>query len=285
MAAKKSGLGKGLGALFADNSAPDSSVQTLSISEIEPNKSQPRKEFDDEALGDLAQSISRYGVLQPILVRPLLSGGYQIVAGERRWRASRLAGITEVPVVIKELSEQETLQIALVENLQREDLNPIEESLGYKELADQFDMTQEEIAKQVGKSRSAVANSLRLLSLPSAVIDYLKGGELSAGHARALLSLQDEQTIQHTAEQIISKSMSVRETEKLVKSLLREHKASVKTTKRRDSYYDEMELALEEILGRRVKISEKQQGGEITLEYLDKQDLKDIADRLSSGVQ
>ncbi len=285
MATKKSGLGRGLGALFADNSTADGTVQTLKLSEIEPNKAQPRREFDQEALEELSRSIAQYGVLQPILVRPLISGGYQVVAGERRWRASRLAGLDEVPVVIKELSELETLQIALVENLQREDLNPIEEALGYKELAEEYSMTQEEISKQVGKSRSAVANGLRLLSLPPKIINYVQTGDLSPGHARALLSLENVVRIQEIAEEIINNKMSVRETEKLVKSELRISKAREKPISRRDSYFDEVELALAEILGRRVKVHEKPQGGELLVEYIDKEDLKDLADRLSSGVE
>ena len=189
MATKKRGLGKGLDALFVDNAVEsESRVNTLPIAEVEPNRDQPRKEFDQEALEELAASIAEHGVLQPILVRPV-SGGYQIVAGERRWRAARLAGLVEIPAVIKEMTDQEVGQAALVENLQREDLNPVEEALGYHQLMEQFGMTQEQVAKKVAKSRPAVANAVRLLGLPEEVLAFLRAGSLTAGHAKALLSL------------------------------------------------------------------------------------------------
>ena len=195
MAVKKSGLGKGFDAIFADNSVEDISVSASAVKvklmEIEPNRDQPRKQFDEDALNELADSIAKHGVLQPLLVRPLLNGGYQLVAGERRWRASRIAGLTEVPVVIKELTDAQVAELALVENVQREDLNPLEEANGYKELSEKYGYTQDEISSMVGRSRSAVANALRLLSLPSEVQELVMKGELSTGHAKAILSATD----------------------------------------------------------------------------------------------
>lgn len=202
MAVRKGGLGKGLDALFIDNTTDNGPV-TLRISEIEPNRSQPRKEFDEAALADLADSIREHGVIQPLLVRPLPSGGYQLVAGERRWRASRMAGLSEVPVVIRELSDHETMELALIENLQRQDLNPMEEALGYRSLMDEYQMTQEEVAKVIGKSRPAIANSLRLLALPQPVAEWIQEGKLSAGHGRALLALEDEAAILEAAQTLL----------------------------------------------------------------------------------
>ena len=196
MAAKKGGLGRGLDALFADNSIEEiasTSAVKLKIMDIEPNRDQPRKIFDEDALAELADSIAKHGVIQPLLVRPMPDGSYQLVAGERRWRASRMAGLTEVPVVIKELSDDEAMALALIENLQREDLNAIEEAQGIKALMDTLSLTQDEAAERVGKSRPAVANALRLLKLPDSVIALVSDGKLSPGHARALLGFKDEQ--------------------------------------------------------------------------------------------
>ena len=188
MAGKLGGLGKGLDAIFIENDTNDSNNNVfLKISDIEPNRDQPRKDFNEEALRELADSIATHGVLQPLLVRPLAGGGYQLVAGERRWRASRMAGLSEVPVIIREMTDSEMTQIALIENLQREDLNSVEEALGYKSLMDAYNLTQDEVAKAVGKSRPAVANVMRLLNLPEEIQSMLKEGEISAGHARALL--------------------------------------------------------------------------------------------------
>ena len=198
MAAKKGGLGRGLDALFADNSIEEiasTSAVKLKIMDIEPNRDQPRKIFDEDALAELADSIAKHGVIQPLLVRPMPDGSYQLVAGERRWRASRMAGLTEVPVVIKELSDDEAMALALIENLQREDLNAIEEAQGIKALMDTLSLTQDEAAERVGKSRPAVANALRLLKLPDSVIALVSDGKLSPGHARALLGFKDEQDI------------------------------------------------------------------------------------------
>ena len=217
MAKKIGGLGKGLSAIFSENDTEDKNeVVTLKISQIEPNRNQPRRTFDEDALQELALSISEHGVLQPILVRPMIYGGYQIVAGERRYRASRMAGLTEIPAIVRELTDSETMQIALIENLQRSDLTTLEEAMGYQTLMDEYDVSQEDVARIVGKSRSAVANTLRLLSLPDEVKDLLEQGKLSAGHARALLIVEDDKIAVDTARKIVSDGLSVRETEKLV---------------------------------------------------------------------
>ncbi len=241
MAVRKGGLGKGLDALFIDNTTDNGPV-TLRISEIEPNRSQPRKEFDEAALADLADSIREHGVIQPLLVRPLPSGGYQLVAGERRWRASRMAGLSEVPVVIRELSDHETMELALIENLQRQDLNPMEEALGYRSLMDEYQMTQEEVAKVIGKSRPAIANSLRLLALTQPVAEWIQEGKLSAGHGRALLALEDEAAILEAAQTALKKHLNVRETEK--NGPVRSKPAPKTCPAGKGWYYTELELAL-----------------------------------------
>ena len=219
MAKKQSGLGKGLGALMLENSVDEMvATNTLPLNEIMPNKEQPRKTFDEGALQELADSIVQHGVLQPLLVRPLASGGYQLVAGERRWRASRMAGLKEVPVVVKELSDVETMEIAIIENLQREDLNPIEEAEGLQALIDRCGFTQEEVATSVGKSRPAIANALRLLKLPPEVREMTKAGEISAGHARALLAFDSEAAIYEVAQNIVKNNLTVRDVERLAKT-------------------------------------------------------------------
>lgn len=219
MAAKQRGLGKGLEALFADNSTEDTSKSVmLSISEIEPNREQPRKNFDEKALADLADSIRQHGVITPILVRPMANGAYQLVAGERRWRASRMAGLSEVPVYIKELTDGEAMEIALIENLQREDLNPIEEAEGYKSLMENGGLTQDEVAARVNKSRPVVANAVRLLNLPEKVRTLVKDGKLSQGHARAILSAESEDKMLELAEAVIKSDLTVRDVEKLAKA-------------------------------------------------------------------
>ncbi len=279
MAPKKGGLGRGLDALLVDNSIENissSSAVKLKLNEIEPNKNQPRKNFDDDALAELSASIQKHGVIQPLLVRPLHGGGYQLVAGERRWRASRMAGLTEVPVVIRELSDEDAAALALIENLQREDLDPIEEAEGYKYLMDNYALTQEEAAQRVGKSRSAVANLMRLLSLPKDVLSLVSEGKLSAGHARALLPLEDAALIKQFADEIIAKGYSVRQTEKLVKDFLKPKKAP-KSAPEKDKYITEVELSLCETLGRKVSVSSKGKGGSITIEYFDTDDLKKLA--------
>ena len=213
--ARKSGLGKGLDALFVDNSTDHANgVVTLRISEIEPNKNQPRKDFDENALAQLADSIAEHGVLQPLLVRPMTNGGYQLVAGERRWRASKMAGLSEVPVVVQEMTDTEAMEIGLIENLQREDLNPIEEALGYRELIDSHQMTQDMVAQRVGKSRPVVANALRLLNLPDGVVKMVRNGALSDGHARALLSIDDPEEQNSMAKKAADGLLTVRDIEK-----------------------------------------------------------------------
>ena len=286
MAAKKGGLGRGLDALFADNSIEEiasTSAVKLKIMDIEPNRDQPRKIFDEDALAELADSIAKHGVIQPLLVRPMPDGSYQLVAGERRWRASRMAGLTEVPVVIKELSDDEAMALALIENLQREDLNAIEEAQGIKALMDTLSLTQDEAAERVGKSRPAVANALRLLKLPDSVIALVSDGKLSPGHARALLGFKDEQDIIETADLIIEKELTVRDVEKLVKKRNKEPKAE-KPAARRASYYDEVELALTEFLGRKVKVGTKpgKESGVLEIDFFDKDDLTRLADALKS---
>ena len=213
--AKARGLGRGFDSLFLENSNEENgAVTTMDISQIEPNRSQPRKRFDDDALLSLAESIRVHGVIQPLLVRPTPSGVYEIIAGERRWRASRMVGLSQVPVVVRELDDKQTMQIALIENLQREDLNAIEESLGYQTLMDEYDMTQEEVAKTVAKSRSAVANALRLLALPDSVKKLVEKGDISAGHARAILSFDTEKEMLEIAEKVVKDQLSVRDVEK-----------------------------------------------------------------------
>ena len=278
MAAKRSGLGRGLDALFADNSVEESSFSSamkLKIMDIEPNRDQPRKIFDESALAELADSIAQHGVLQPLLVRPMPDGGYQLVAGERRWRASRMAGLTEVPVVIRDLTDSQVAELALVENLQRENLNPLEEANGYKELSDRFGYTQEKISEIVGKSRSAVANALRLLNLPESVGEMVSSGSLSMGHARALLSLEDEKIQKEIAELVVRNDLSVRETERLVRNAVKE-KTGIKKAKKRNPYYDEAELALSEVLGRKVKITKSSKKGALEIEFFDDADLKKL---------
>ena len=286
MAAKKGGLGRGLDALFADNSIEEiasTSAVKLKIMDIEPNRDQPRKIFDEDALAELADSIAKHGVIQPLLVRPMPDGSYQLVAGERRWRASRMAGLTEVPVVIKELSDDEAMALALIENLQREDLNAIEEAQGIKALMDTLSLTQDEAAERVGKSRPAVANALRLLKLPDSVIALVSDGKLSPGHARALLGFKDEQDIIETADLIIEKELTVRDVEKLVKKRNKEPKAE-KPAARRASYYDEVELALTDFLGRKVNVGTKpgKESGVLEIDFFDKDDLTRLADALKS---
>lgn len=283
MAKKREALGHGLDALFMSNSIEESSASgavKLSINEIEPNKSQPRKSFDEKALSELADSIAEHGIIQPLLVRPMAEGGYQIVAGERRWRASRLAGLTEVPVVIKDLTDRETMEIALIENLQREDLNPIEEAEGIELLIKEYGLTQEIAAERVGKSRSAVTNSLRLLNLPPSVRELARDNKISAGHARALLAFSDEEKIIETAKLVMEKGISVRETERLAKEASKDTEGKVRQPKRRDVFYDEVEIALSQNLGRKVKINSGRKGGTIVLEYFDKDDLTKIAKML-----
>lgn len=281
MSKKFGGLGKGLDTIFAENETEESNSSVmLKISEIEPNRSQPRKDFDENALSDLAQSISQHGLLQPLLVRPLPIGGYQIVAGERRYRACRMAGLTEVPVTIRELSDTETMELALIENLQREDLSPIEEALGYKALIDEHGFSQEEVATSVGKSRPAIANSLRILKLPESVLEYVKQDKISAGHARALLMLDNEEDMLELAELIYKKDLSVRQAEKLAKK-----KPEVEEDtqpERKPSFYSMVELALNESLGRKIKVNKNKgkQGGVLQIEFYSDEELTELSNKL-----
>ena len=281
MAQKKGGLGKGLELLFAENALEDAGkAVTLPIGEIEPNRDQPRKAFDDAALAELSASIAQHGVLQPLLVRPMTGGGYQIVAGERRYRASRMAGLTELPAVIRELSDKEAAQLALIENLQREDLNPMEEALGYQKLMENYGLTQEETAHIVNKSRPAVANALRLLNLPEEVTAMVADGTLSAGHARAILAFAPEAQIE-TAKNAVKSGASVRELERQARAAQREKKTPRATAFRRDSFYDEVELALSEALSRKVRVTVGEKSGMLSLEFYDREDLQELANRLS----
>ena len=281
MAKPKRGLGKGLESLFADNGTADVAVSTLAIGEIEPNPDQPRKEFTPEALSQLAASIKEHGILPPLVVRPRPSGRYQIVAGERRWRAARVAGLTELPVVIKELTDEQACEVALVENLVRADLNPIEEALAIKNLMDNFSMTQERVAQRIGRSRPAVANALRLLTLPEKLRPMLENGSLSSGHARTLLTLSEADALS-AAKQIVSQGLSVRQTEQLVKELSKKKEAAKKLPPVTPAFYREMELALKETLSRRVKVVHKGSGkGELVLEFYSDDELREIAELLT----
>lgn len=283
MAKKLGGLGRGLDSLFADNSVDEinPSVNKLRIMEIEPNHDQPRKDFDEKALSELAESIEQHGVLQPLVVRPLANGAYQLVAGERRWRAARIAGLTEVPVVIKELSDEEVIEIAMIENLQREDLNPLEEALGYRYMMDELGITQEQAAEKVGKSRPAVANALRLLKLPDEVQEMIKNNLISPGHARALLGFDSEDMIIQTAKLIVKEDLSVREVETMVKNFKKAPK--IPKQQKRDKFFSEVELALVENLGRKVKIKEsKRDAGLLEIEFFDKDDLESLAMKLEN---
>lgn len=280
MAGKLGGLGKGLDAIFIENDTNDSNNNVfLKISDIEPNRDQPRKDFNEEALRELADSIATHGVLQPLLVRPLAGGGYQLVAGERRWRASRMAGLSEVPVVIREMTDSEMTQIALIENLQREDLNSVEEALGYKSLMDAYNLTQDEVAKAVGKSRPAVANVMRLLNLPEEIQDMLKEGEISAGHARALLGIADKENMIEIAKSIASQDLTVRDVERLAKKQSSDKKPKAeKQHQKRAPIYDEVELSLNEHLSRRVKVmNDKENNGTLQIEFYSEDDLVQLA--------
>lgn len=277
------GLGNGLDSLFNDNTNDIQVKKTLRISEIEPNRNQPRKNFSDEAISALADSIQEHGVLQPILVRPLDTGGYQIVAGERRWRAARMVGLDEIPVNIKELSDLETMQIAIIENLQRENLNPVEEAAGYNELIENYGMTQDKVAKMVGRSRSAIANSVRLLSLPERVIKMIENGDISAGHGRALLGFEDdEELLVAMAVKASDGGLTVRQVEKAAQKYAdSEDKIPEKSNNKIDNYFKEMEISLNERLGRKVKVDYGKNKGALILEFYDKDDLAAIAERLT----
>ena len=283
MAANTKGLGRGLGALLGDAAdREEKSSLFLPISQVESCASQPRKHFDEEALADLADSIRAHGIIQPLTVRKLASGYYQIIAGERRWRAARMAGLSEVPAIVIEADDRKAMELAMIENLQREDLNPMEEAEGYRALMDQYAMTQEEAAERVGKSRSAVANALRLLNLATPLRADVESGRLSAGHARALLPLSAAQQ-EKTAQLVMSRELSVRQTESLVKKLLEEAKPK-KPAKTGISvnYAEEAQKELSSKLGRACRIVTGRKKGRIELEYYGLDDLNDLLDALSA---
>lgn len=273
----KKGLGKGLGTIFGDESEQidAGSILDIKISLVEPNKNQPRKNFDADKLEALAQSLKENGMIQPIVVAKGQDGRYTIVAGERRWRAAKIAGFSEVPVIVKDYSEQTISEVALIENLQREDLNPIEEALGYKNLCDLYGLTQEEISTKVGKSRSAVANSMRLLALDKTIQNYLITGEISEGHARCALSLDSKELREFLINQVINQGLNVRQTENLAKQLQKEPKE--KKSKKPDIYQIELERIEKRIssgLGTKVKISHGAKKGKIEIEYYGNDDLE-----------
>ena len=280
--ASNKGLGKGLGALlgdFSDEPLEKSAYQLLPIHKVEPNPDQPRHDFDEEELQALADSISVHGVIQPLTVRELPSGYYQIIAGERRWRAARLANLSDVPVVIIEADDKKAMELALIENLQRQDLNPVEEALGYQSLINEYGLTQEEAAGRVGKSRPAVANALRLLSLCPEVLEKLRSGELTAGHARAVLQLKSEKKQQEDAQKIIAIGLSVRQAELLCKNMLKEPAPKKEETFAVD-YVAECEKSLSKHLGRGVKIVNGKRKGKFELEFYGQEDLQNLLDAL-----
>ena len=285
---KKNGLGRGLSEIFMQNESEDKNTTlTLKISEIEPNRNQPRQEFEPEALKELSDSIAQHGILQPLVVRPIFGGGYEIVAGERRFRAARMAGLTDIPVVIRELTDEQTMELALIENLQREDLSDLELAMGYQALMKEYDMTQEQIAGTVNKSRSAVANTLRLMKLPDSVKTLLKNGDISSGHARAILGLPSEEAMEAVAIEVIENDLSVRETEKRVQTINNEggvpeeKKITVKEKiDRRPQYFREVELSLTESFGRKVSVNQKNKSsGTLVLEFYGEEDLRELLKR------
>lgn len=283
--ATRKGLGKGLGALIEDfNDQPagaDGGAVRLPLQKIEPNPLQPRKTFDPEELDSLAESIRMHGIIQPLTVRKLPSGFYQIIAGERRWRAARLAGLYEVPVVVIEADDKKAMELALIENLQRSDLNPIEEALGYQELMGTYEMTQEQAAARVGKSRPAVANALRLLSLSPSVLELVRAGSLSAGHARALLPVKDESQQFSIAQKVMALGLSVRQTEALCKRLCKQAQP-IKEQPPQVDYLAECEKELTAGLGRKVRIISGKRKGRIELEYYGQEDLQQLYDALQA---
>lgn len=280
---KKKGLGRGMEAIFLDNSPEDSEkVTTLRVSEIEPRRSQPRKNFDAEALSQLADSIAANGVIQPIIVRESENSGfYQIIAGERRWRAAKQAGLSEVPVVVVDADDRKAAEYALIENIQREDLNPVEEARGIKSLIDDCSLTQEETARRLGRSRAAVTNSLRLLELPEKLLDMLADKSLSAGHARALLGLCDKSSLEAAAEKVVSSELSVRQTEELVRRLNSEKAEKPKENEVEESYYRSLEEKLTSALGCRVRINRGKRRKSLSIAYRSTDELEAILEKLT----
>jgi len=298
-AVKKRGLGRGLESLF-DNGLSEEGVTTLPIMEVEPNRDQPRQDFDEAAMAELSHSVAEHGVLQPILVRPVPGGAYQIIAGERRWRAARAAGLSEIPVVVKEMGDEEAMAAALIENLQREDLNPMEEARGYHSLMEEFNLTQDETAKRVGKSRSVVANALRLLQLPGQVQELVKDQKLSEGHARALMGLEEGVDFTPVALEIAEKGLNVRESERLIKRRNQEVRVKAQPPEearrgeiisqilpqemRPPKLLEEVRLSMSEALGRKVKIIPRgEDNGQLVIEFYSLEDLMAMA-RALGGV-
>ena len=280
--ANPKGLGKGLGALMGDymeEPTGQSPYQLMPIYKIEPNPDQPRRDFDEEELQALADSISVHGLVQPLTVRQMENGYYQIIAGERRWRAARLANLSQIPVVVMEADDKKTMELALIENLQRQDLNPVEEALGYRSLMEEYGMTQEETAASVGKSRPAVANALRLLSLNQKILDMVRSGALSAGHARAILSLKNDKQQQEAAQKIAALGLSVRQAELLCKNMTRTEKTQKPVSLQVD-YIAECEKSMSRHLGRGVKITGGKKKGKLELEYYGQDDLQTLLDAL-----
>ena len=289
----KKGLGRGLDTLLGGGNAedivspkkksvPKDGVTLIKIVDIEPNRLQPRKEFDDEALAELAESIKTHGVITPIIVKEAENGFYTIVAGERRWRASKIAGLKEIPAVVRELSDMQTQEIALIENLQRQDLNPVEEALGYKKLMDDFGLTQEQIAQKMSKSRSSVANSLRVLTLAKDVLELLKDGKISFGHAKVIIAC-DKKKQSEIAKRIVAEDLSVRATEELLKAKEQKPKKKTKTDISRSLAFDEAEKKISSIIGANVKINDKGDKGTVKIEYFSSDELKKILKLLSGG--
>lgn len=285
MARRSSGLGRGLDAIFLDNtiaentSVKEKTISTLKISLVDPKSDQPRKYFDKDALEELASSIAENGLLQPILVREYGEGRYQIIAGERRFRACKLAGLSEIPAIVLDRDNKAAAQIALIENIQREDLNPLEEAMAYKSLKDEYDMTQEELSERIGKSRSAIANSIRLLDLPEAILAMVAARELSAGHARTLLGVKDPEDMILLAQFAAEQDLSVRQLEEQVKKINKKKKAPKEDVEEEApfvDYFREMELKIQRQLGRKVKIEDKGKKKTLTLYYEDNEDLDEL---------
>lgn len=279
MAAKKGGLGRGLEALFNDNSADNGAAVNVRLTEIEPNRDQPRQDFDEQALSELADSIAAHGLIQPIVVRPTAEGTYKIIAGERRWRACRMAGLDTVPVVIKEVDDKALTELALIENLQRENLNDIELALGFKALMESYGLTQEQVAQSMGKSRSAVTNTLRLLSLKDSELDAVRHGVISAGHARALLACEDEEIRAEMLDKA-KNGASVRELEKMAAAVKKSK--TEKKPKAKPTFYSEVEISLRNEMHRKVHVNPSGNGkGTLTIEFFSDEELSEFAKKLS----
>ncbi len=276
--AKKGGLGRGLDSLFIENAAENEGATLLNRYEIETNRNQPRKDFDEDALRELADSIAEHGIIQPLLVRPLSSGGYQLVAGERRFRASQMAGIDQLPVVIREMTDREAMEIAMVENLQREDLNPIEEAEGYKVLIEDYGLTQEEAARRVGRSRPDIASKMLLLDLPDYIREKLRTGKITAGHAKAFRTIGDEDLLRQAVE-MSERGDSVRKIEAFAASAKK--KPSARAPRPQESFFSEVQLALTEALGRRVNVRGAKGKGTLEIEFYSKEDLTALANALA----